>query len=104
MSATHSGEGPQGFSFTLSWTGTSSCGAPYGSSPRSSSRRGGQAPSTMEASAPEADADRVAVTGQVLGLGQGHDVVGALGQRLPGVVDDVDRLGERADRQPRGVA
>ena len=44
------------------------------------------------------------MAGQVLGLGQGDDVVGDLGQRLAGVVDDVHRLGERPHRQPRGVA
>src|SRR5262249_38215633 len=100
MSATHSGEGPYGFSFTLSWTGTSSCGAPYGDRPLSSSRRGGK-PLT---SAPEPDADGAAVAGQVLGLGERHDVVGHLRQRLARVVDDVHRLGERPHRQPRGVA
>src|SRR5689334_10717039 len=100
MSATHSGEGPYGFSLTLSCTGTSSCGAPYGASPLNSSRRGGKS----STSASEADPHRGSVAREVLGLGQRDHVVGHLGQRVAGVVDDVHRLGERAHREPRGVA
>ena len=44
------------------------------------------------------------MAGQVLGLGERDHVVGDLGQRVAGVVDDVHRLEERAHRQARGVA
>src|SRR4051794_4217774 len=95
----HAGDGPYGFSLTLSCTGTSSCGAPYGAMPRSSSRSGGN-----PTSAPEPDTDGGAVAGEVLGLGQGDDVVGYLSEGVAGVVDDVDGLGERAHREPAAVA
>ncbi len=56
------------------------------------------------ASTVEPGLDRLAVRGQVLGLGQGHDVVRDVAQRGLGVVDDVHTAQERLHGQTAAVA
>ena len=98
MSATRPADGPVGVLVDVELDGDVELRGAVGLGPRSSSRSGGQLPIL------EPHPDGGAVAGQVLGLGQRDDVVGDRGQRVAGVVDDVHRLGERAHREPAGVA
>src|SRR6266540_475131 len=108
MSSTTAWLGGYGFSFTLRRTGTSSCGAPYGSKPSSSSRIGSPEKSAIGAvlrgRPREAHGDGGGMARQVLGVCEVYDVLGDIGQRLAGVVHDVHGLEEAAHRQAGRVA
>src|SRR6266516_2895439 len=93
MSATTPSDGGYGFSLTLGRTGTSSCGAPYGSWARSSSRSGSSSRVTFAAEAVTAAAPRVADP-----LGAPARVRGDHLEMLGGVgVDDRQAMLEIAD-------
>ena len=125
MVSTTAGSGAYGFSLTLRHTGTSSCGAPYGSSPIRSLRSGRYAGiALLEVSliggrpalpvrlhgrlvvrvVDEAAQHAFAVCRQIFGDGEGVHAGGEGLQALLVVFDDFDRLHEGVHAEAGGEA
>src|SRR6202167_2221376 len=97
--------GAYGFSLVFSFTGTSSCGAPYGLNPFRSSRTGSGFSSltVVSRSGRNADPDRRHVGGQVLGAAEGFYARRDGIERVSVTFDHVHDLEVGVDRQPARV-